>query len=280
MFVPDDGYTLLEFDQAQAEAVVVAYAANDPIHMDCFRYGKDVHRVTACLLTDQPTSEWKAIAKPSALRELAKTCNHELNYNAGPFQFMMTVNQEYDPEDPESVKLDKPLAQNIHAKYLQTRPALPAWWESIRNELKLNRTLRTPFGREFQFLDQWSTDLLNKAYSYKPQATVGEITNYGIEQVLGIRPSELVANWEEKAKDLKRMDLQFLLQVHDSTVWQVPDDNVADAALLIPSLLEVPFSINGYNLIIPIEGAKGKTWYKEDMDSLGVSRKSAEVGYE
>jgi uracil-DNA glycosylase family 4 len=278
MFVADSGYTLLEFDQAQAEAVVVAYLANDPIHMDCFRNNKDVHRVTACLLTGKPTSDWQSIPKPSAIRELAKTCNHELNYNAGPIQFMYTVNEEYDPEDPDSVKLDQATATTIRQTYLRTRPALQAYWDSIKAELKLNRTLVTPFGRPFQFLDQWSQSLLNRAYSYKPQATVGEITSYGVQQVFGIRPSQLVDDSRSVASELARMGLQLLLQVHDSTVWQIPNEAVNEAVPFLFRLLEVPLSVNGYNLIIPIEGAKGSTWYKHDMESLGISRTSCEVG--
>lgn len=278
MFVSDPGFTLLEFDQSQAEAVLVAYIANDPIHMDCFRNNKDVHRVTACLLTDKPLTEWTTIDKGATIRDLAKICNHELNYDAGPGQFMLSVNEWYDPDDPNSVKMDFTTAKFVRDKYLQTRPALPSYWESVRAQLKLNRTLRTPFGREFQFLDQWSHDLLKRAYSYIPQATVGEITNYGIAQVHGTRPAEWVPTQSQDVEELRRMGLQFLLQVHDSTVWQIPDESVADAVPKIMRLLEVPFYLNGYQLCIPIEGAKGKNWYKKDMDDLGRSRVSCEIG--
>ena len=177
------------------------------------------------------------------------------------------------------MKLDFAKAKLTRDKYLQTRPALPNYWESIRAQLKLNRTLVTPFGREFQFLDQWGHELLRRAYSYIPQATVGEITNYGIAQVHGTRPAEHVESAESKVDDLRRMGLQFLLQVHDSTVWQVPDESVDEAIPHLLQLLEVPFSLYGYNLVIPIEAAKGKSWYSKEMDEVGKSRKSCEVGY-
>lgn len=278
MLEPDDGYTLLEFDQAQAEAVIVAYLANDPIHMDCFRTGKDVHRVTACLLTDRPMSDWQQVPKPSGLRELAKTCNHELNYNAGPGQFQLTVNEAYDPEDPTSVNMTFSMAQQVRNKYLETRPALPAYWESIKAELKLNRTLVNPLGRRFQFLDAWSNDLLNRAYSYKPQSVVGETTNMGIVQVTG--EHDLEKDMDDRyllQREITRLGHQFLLQVHDSTIWQVPDDEVDTFVPLAMKLLEVPLQINGHHIVVPIEGAKGKTWYKGDMDSVGISRNTVEL---
>lgn len=279
MFIADDGYTLVEFDQAQAEAVIVAYLANDPVHMDCFRTGKDVHRVTACLLLDKPGDQWKTIPKPSAIRELAKTCNHELNYNAGPKQFQMTVNEKYDPDDKETVMIDFATAQVTRRKYLDTRPALPAYWDAIKAELKLNRTLYTPLGRKYQFLDQWSDSLLNKAYSYKPQCTVGETTNIGICQVLGL-DSLMDDEWNRYVcqQEIARLDFQFLLQVHDSTVWQVRDEHLDTFIPLAMRLLEVPLLVNGYNICVPIEGMAGKRWYKKDMRDIGISRQSVEIG--
>lgn len=281
MAVADNGYTIVEADQAQAEAVIVAYLANDPIHMDCFRTGKDVHRVTACLLLDRPASEWQKIGKPSAIRELAKTCNHELNYNAGPGQFQMTVNEEYDPDDPESVKIDFATARATRDKYMATRPALTAYWESIKAELKLNRTLTTPLGRRYQFLDIWSDALLRKAYSYKPQCTVGETTNIGICNVLGI--NDLEKDYDDRyllQQELKRLDFFFSLQVHDSTIWQVRNDQVDTFVPLAMKLLEVPLYINGYNIIVPIEATASDLWTKDKkkVRDLGISRKSVEVG--
>lgn len=280
MLVPDDGYTLVEFDQAQAEAVIVAYLANDPIHMDCFRNGKDVHRVTACLLLDRPSSDWQQIGKPSAIRELAKTCNHELNYNAGPGQFQLTVNESYDPDDPSTVKIDFTTARSTRNKYLATRPALTAYWESIKSELKLNRTLTTPLGRRYQFLDAWSDELLRKAYSYKPQCTVGETTNIGICQVLGI--TDLEREMDERyvlQRELARLDFFFSLQVHDSTIWQVRTEQLDEFVPRAMKLLEVPLLVNGYRICVPIEGTASQVWTKDKkkVRDLGVSRKSVEL---
>jgi uracil-DNA glycosylase family 4 len=280
MLVPDDGYTLVECDQAQAEAVIVAYLANDPIHMDCFRNGKDVHRVTACLLLDRPASDWQQIGKPSAIRELAKTCNHELNYNAGPGQFQLTVNESYDPDDPATVKIDFTTARATRNKYLATRPALTAYWESIKSELKLNRTLVTPLGRRYQFLDAWSDELLRKAYSYKPQCTVGETTNIGICQVLGL--VDLEQEMDERYKlqqEISRLDFFFSLQVHDSTIWQVRTEQLEAFYPLAMQLLEVPLLVNGYRICVPIEGTASDVWTKDKkkVRDLGISRKSVEL---
>lgn len=280
-FIADDGWEILECDQAQAEAVLVAYFANDPIHMDCFRTGKDVHRVTAALLNGMSIEDWQKIPKPSQVRELAKTCNHELNYYAGPFMFMLTVNSEYDPDDPTSVKLDPETAKVLWNRYHMIRPALAGYWESIRKELRDNRmTLKTPLGWEYTFLDKWSDSLLRFAYSLKPQSTVGEATNIGILQCFGLMPPPSTLDMQEGLyyqNRVRESGTKFLAQVHDSATFMVPKDYSEEVSPMLMKLLEVPLHVNGYDIVVPIEANIGPTWYKGDMRSLGVTRKTVEL---
>lgn len=280
-YIADDGWEILECDGAQAEAVIVAYMANDPVHMDCFRTGKDVHRVTACLLSDVPVDRWAEIPKKSTIREIAKTCNHELNYNAGPRMFMLTVNEEYDPDDPMSVRLDYKEALVLWNRYHQIRPALKGYWETIKYELRHNRmTLKSPLGWEYTFLGQWSDSLLNLAYSWKPQSTVGESTNVGILQTLGLLPPP--AHIPERLgleyqSMVKKSGTKLLAQVHDSATWLTPRSSRSEVAPAIMALMEVPLYINGYNICVPIEAAVGQNWCKLDMEPLGVTRTTVEL---
>lgn len=278
IFIADDGTEILECDGAQAEAVVTAYLANDPIHMDCFRTGKDVHRVTAALLNGMPPSDWERIPKPSEIREIAKTCNHELNYGAGWFMFMLTVNEEWDPDDPHSVKLDRDLAQVLHGRYHAIRPALGGYWETIRRELKDNgMRLDAPLGWHRYFLDQWSSTMLNAAYSFKPQNTVGEATNIGILQVLGYLPPPFdEPDLVDVQHQVKERGVKLLAQVHDSATFKVPKGE-DDLCRGIMRLMEVPLYVNGYRIVIPIEGKVGPTWLKKTMRDLGVTRKTVEL---
>jgi DNA polymerase I-like protein with 3'-5' exonuclease and polymerase domains len=100
----------------------------------------------------------------------------------------------------------------------------------------------------------------------------------GICQVLGIdslMDDELMRY--EQQKEIARLDFQFLLQVHDSTVWQVRDEHLEAFIPLARTLLEVPLMVNGYNICIAIEGNYGKRWYKKDMQGIAASRKSVEL---
>lgn len=267
IFIADDGMELAEFDQTQAEAIIVAYLADDPVHMDCFRNHKDVHRVTACLLADTDPEQWQSIPKNSVIREIAKKCNHALNYGEGPITFMLNINKEYDPSDDDSLHLDLAESKRIHAKYLQIRPALQNYWDGIASELRSNRTLVSPLGLPYTFLDMWSDSLLRAGYSFKPQSTVGELTNIAIANV-------------KRDSELTRMGVRFKCQVHDSVVFQWPKENRNEIVPRLFPLLETELYLNGYRVVIPWEGKVGQNWYKEEMEPIGVSRKDIEIGYE
>lgn len=279
MFVADEGFEFWEFDQMQAEAIVTAYFANDPLHMDCFRTGKHVHKVTACLLTDQPVENWKSIPKDQPIYDIAKRANHELNYGAGPYMFVYSVNEEWDPTDPESFYMTKAMGKEIYTKYHHIRPALAGnYWEGTKQLLKNNnRTLTTPFGRERQFLDQWSDSMLRDAYSWRPAATVADITNIGILQALDSEDDDIKYLLKYSRGILRGQGL--INQVHDSSVWLMPTGARGTAEKFMKSF-EVPFMIAGYHLVIPIEGAAGPSMFKGHMESLGQSRKYPEEGWE
>jgi hypothetical protein len=159
----------------------------------------------------------------------------------------------------------------IQEVYLQNRPALIGYWEQIRSELRLNRTLYSPLGRRHQFLDQWSDSLLKEAYSFKPQSTVGDSTNIGIVQVYESQDDDI--------RYLFKHGMRLWGQVHDSAIFQVPV-GARPYAMKLMRTLEVPLNINGYHVIVPIEGGAGPTWNKKEHDSLGKSRISCEPEYE
>lgn len=266
LFKPRPGFEFAEFDQSQAEAIIVAYLANDPVHIDCFRHGKDVHRVTMCLIEGMPLDQWASIPKTHPRRDLYKRGNHSFNYNVGPDTFMMIVNNEADPDDPNAIVLDQKSSRKFHELYLQNRPALPGWWESIRQELRRDRTLTTPLGRMRVFLDAWSDSLLKEAYSYKPQSTIGDQTNMAISNIY----------YDD---DMRRLGVQVVGQVHDSMWLTWPISNRDEVMKRIWGLCEYELYINGYRVIVPWEGYVGQHFYKNEMEDLGKSRKVCEVGY-
>jgi uracil-DNA glycosylase family 4 len=267
IFIADDGCEFAEFDQSQAEALIVAYLADDPVHIACFRNGWDVHRATACLLIGKDMSEWASIDKDDPIRELTKKCNHALNYMMGWALYMAVVNQDYDPEEPDSLRIDAATAKATVAQYMTIRPALNNYWDGIKYELNNNnRTLINLLGWPYQFLDTWSDSLVRDAVSFKPQSTVGMQTVLAMGKV-------------HKDPTMRELGVRFMSQTHDSILFQWPKENRKEIVPRIWPLLETELYVNGYRIVVPWEGKVGQTWYKKDMEDLGMSRKTPEVGY-
>lgn len=268
VYLAEEGWELAELDQAQAEAVIVAVCANDPVHLHCFQTGIDVHRATAALLQDWPIEDWQKIDKKANVRQLAKKCNHGLNYNMGPHELMLTVNDEWDPDDPNSLCIDIILATSLHANYHRIRPALNGYWEWVRRELRNNqRTLHTLLGWPMQFLGFWNAALLKQAYSGVPQGTVGECTNVGICKFLA-------------HPEAKKAGARLVMQGHDSALFTWPKEARKEMVPIAMRQMQIPLSFNGYNFVIPIDGAVGDRWDKENMESLGATSKVITVDAE
>lgn len=273
MLEADDGWEFCEVDGMQAESVVTAVYAQDPVHLDCFRTGKDVHRVTAAMLTGVDPEKWADIPKGSKVRELGKTCNHAFDYDMGWYTFMLTVNEEWDPDDPESLRLNEKLAKALRNKYLEIRPALVGYWEWVRGQLRKDLTLRNVFGRKRTFLEKWSDTMHKDAYSWLPQGTIGDYTNIGIIQV---------------GYQLRRMGIphRLVAQTHDSAAWTYPKECRGEVVPVLLAHSEVPLHINGMLFTVPVEAAVGDSLYKlkpkdpenwKGLRGAGQSRKVIDI---
>ena len=66
-FVPAPGMRFISADYAQIELAILAYLSQDPILLQAFREGKDIHRQTAALIfgvpEDQVTPEQRRVGK-------------------------------------------------------------------------------------------------------------------------------------------------------------------------------------------------------------------------
>lgn len=226
---------LLEFDKAGAEWVVVAYLSGDARMLSIIREGKSPHVVTGSLISgvDEElvslendivgqNSDPHTVAelrndprlsplfvpgnsfflpRTMSIRQAGKKSNHGLNYGMKFRRF--ALENEMDEKDSKII-----VDNYAHKAYT----GLPLWWESIRDELKRDRTLTNCFGRKVRLLDEWGDDLFNAAYSFKPQSTIGDMVNRAI-----------VAAYEDYSPAFYPMDL--LTQTHDSATVQYPTDD-------------------------------------------------------
>lgn len=253
---------IVSIDLAGAEWHCVGYLANEPNMIKVHKEGLSPHEHTGHLMTgvshelikkENKLIEDRNIMDPnqlyefrqqempqilkanwypngSSIRQAAKKSNHGLNYGLEYKNFALH-NEMQENE-----------AKNLVQLYRQKAyPNLPKWYESLKRELKDNgRVLENCFGRKVRLLGAWKPDLFNKAYSFKPQPTIGDITRQTVASIYNDDyPS------------------QILKQVHDSVVFQLPfSKNPIDNATYIsnvafsPIYLRPKLSYSGHSFYI------------------------------
>jgi DNA polymerase I len=79
-FVPRAGWSFLVADYSQIELRLMAHLSGDPLFIEAFRQGGDIHRQTAALVFNCPLEQ-----VTGEMRARAKTINFATIYGQGPF---------------------------------------------------------------------------------------------------------------------------------------------------------------------------------------------------
>lgn len=249
LFIPDPGMVLLTSDRKQAEAMVVAYLSNDVRRIEMYLAGWDVHWYNAKLIFGipdlvpyNPKALWRdrITGEEHTLeqyRDIAKSIVHGGNYGLGPYKLQdILALEDFIFEFRE--------CKAFQETHRVNNPLLGEWQRSIREELKTTRTLISPIGRKRYFPGRFNYNLYNAGYAFKPQNTVGEITEVTIQRIF----------------DHLEPRYQILMNSHDEVVGQCRPNDVNWVAKEIKRLSSYPIMINGRELDIPVDFKVGPNW--------------------
>jgi DNA polymerase-1 len=229
----EKGYVWLQADYVQAEAVVTAYLTGSSSEKNIFKNKGDIHRFTYAhmysISEDTVTKEQ---------RRIGKTLRHAISYSAGP----KVVAAELGIDEWE--------AKDLLKRYLDSSPLLGIWYMTIQSKLKRDRTLITPLGRKHKFMGRWGDSLFRSAYSYLPQATVGDLLN-----------NSLVELYQRYGKDIR-----LALQLHDAVYSWVHESEVQDWIKVHKEIMIKPIEVNNDTMTIQVDFKTGPTW--GDMEDI------------
>jgi DNA polymerase-1 len=207
MFIPDSGYTIIDIDQAGADAQVVAWESEDEALKAKFRSGKKVHALNAIDIFGTP-------AGPDGKREpyytRAKVGVHATNYGAGARTVAMALG------------ITTHEAERFQARWFAIHPGIPKWHARVRAELEATHSIRNPFGYRRLYFDR-TDNVIKEALAWVPQSTVACVTNRA---------------WS--AIDSSSLPTEVLLQVHDSLVLQIPSRILDETLRSIRPLIAIP----------------------------------------
>ena len=229
LFIPDEGKMMVNADQSQAEARVVAYISGEERLQAIFEHSdEDVHKRNAAFIFHKRMED----ITPSE-RYLGKVLVHAANYGIGALGFARITGQS-------TVK-----SQALLNQYYAIYPCIKLWHREVAEQLRNSRILTTPFGRKRMFFGRWSNTLVREALSFVPQSTVCDLINLGIANAWTNMPD----GWN------------ILLQVHDSILMQVPIDTPPiHIRKFIDHYFEIPLKIKNKIMRVPLTIKTGPNW--------------------
>ena len=227
-YVADKGHIFIQGDLSQAEARIVAALCGDKEWLQKFSE-IDVHREVAAALFRVSYDD-----VTSSQRTVAKRVSHATHYGLG--KILLSEILGCPPKEAQAHK----------DAYYAIRPYLHLWQESVKNQIRSTRLIRTIFGRSIQFLGPITDKMFRDAIAAEPQSTSADYLNHGLVRIY----EKNLPTWE------------FRLSVYDSILCQVEDDidTVLETINIMRRLVEFPITINNLTFTIPMDFEIGYSW--------------------
>jgi DNA polymerase-1 len=232
-FVPKPGHRFVSADYSQVELRVLAHVTQDPVLLEGFRQGADIHARTATELFGVPAGEVTV-----AQRSAAKAINFGLLYGMSAFRLARELG------------ISGAEAQGYVEAYFSRMPNVKGWIEATKAEAKRTGWVETLFGRRRMIPE------IHSAAFQERSAGEREAVNTVIQGTAAdlIKRAMLRA---EAAVDALALGATLVLQVHDELLFEVPDAAVeAVRAAVVAAMQDEP----GITVPLAVSSAVGATW--------------------
>jgi DNA polymerase-1 len=243
-FVAARGCRLVAANYSQIELRVAAHVSKDPVLLEAFHKGEDIHAATAAVVLGVPADK---LTKEQ--RRQAKTVNFGILYGQGAFGLTRTTGFTLAE------------AENFIKAYFERLPGLKKYLDETKRLAATRGYVESLLGRRRYFpgLSQPAASreaaiararAEREAINAPIQATAADIIK---RAMLRMPPAFKKAGLEAR----------MLLQVHDELVVECPAEEVPEVARLLRQIME-----NAFKLDVPlgVEVRSGKNW--EEMKAI------------
>src|SRR5215468_375334 len=217
-FVPREGWKLVVADYSQIELRLLAHMSGDPLLVEAFRNGEDIHTRTAAEVLGVPP----LMVTPDARRD-AKVVNFGIVYGISSFGLA----QQLGIPRAEAEKYIK----NYFARYTGVKRFI----EETIAEVRKTGVTRTMFGRERPIPDINSRNPNARGFAERTavnsplQGTAADLIKLAM-----VRIDAAIENMQGK----------MLLQVHDELVFECPPGEVNALSAAVKREMEGVYELN------------------------------------
>ncbi len=232
-FVAEPGQVLLSADYSQIELRILAHFSDDPVLIEAFREGQDIHSRTA-----QEVFGVGPLAQTPEHRRVAKVINFGIIYGLSPFGLARQLGIE-----------QKEAAQFIAAYFARYR-GVKEYLDRALAEVRKNECTRTLFGRlrPIPEINSPQVNLRNfaerAALNTPLQGTAADLIKLAmIEIARGLAAEHLRA--------------KMILQVHDELLFEVPQGELERVRAVVKPAME---QVHALKVPLVVDLKAGPNW--------------------
>jgi DNA polymerase-1 len=226
-FIPEPGYKIVGGDYSGMELRIIAEFSKDPVWLNAFKDGQDLHSVLCAMTFDIPIEDVKKetpFKKGVTYRDVQKTINFGLAYGMSEFKLADTM--------------DIPVAQAkaIIDKFFKAVPKVEKFLTGLGNLGKARGYIKSsqPFAR-IRWFEQWQ-----HAYETKDFKILGEIEraskNTPIQGTNGDIIKQALIDVQEEIY-LNNWDVKIILAVYDEIQTECVDSQTAQWKIKLDELM-------------------------------------------
>jgi len=232
-FIAEPGHVLLTADYSQIELRLLAHFSRDPLLVEAYRRGDDIHTLTASQVFGVPP----LMVTPDHRRQ-AKVVNFGIVYGLSPFG----LSQNLGIEPAEA----KQFIANYFEQYKGVRAFIDKTLEEARRDLKV----KTLHGRIRPIPDINSKNANQRGFAERTAVnTPLQGTAADLIKVAMIRIDAALQERELKSR--------MTLQVHDELVFEVPEKEVDKMQSLVREQME---KVHALAVPLLVEMCVGPNW--------------------
>lgn len=243
-FVARDGYSLLTSDMSGAELRILGNLSLDPVFVEAYSTGQDLHTRTASGVFDVPYDK-----VDKHMRNAAKAINFGLCYGMSAIGL--------------SKRLDIPKkeAEMMIAKYFNRYKGIKRYLDNAGKEAVRNRYSTTVSGRR-RYYNTPPFDAPDRKNIQRSIERRG--MNAGIQGANADTIKEAMILLVDR---LKSYDAKLLLSVHDEVVVEVKDEQRYEAAEVVSKSLVDGFGVYFDTIPMVADTLIGPCWLKDSCEN-------------
>jgi DNA polymerase-1 len=232
-FIAEPGHVLLSADYSQIELRLLAHFSEDPLLVEAFTRGDDIHTLTAAQVFGVPP-----LMIDAEHRRRAKAVNFGIVYGLSPFGLA------------QQIGIEQREAKKFIDAYFEKYQGVRAFIDRVLAGTRREQRVKTLFGRARPIPDINSKNANMRGFAERTavntplQGTAADLIKVAMIEI-------------DKELRARKMKSRMLLQVHDELLFEVPQDELGLMRELVREKME---NVHALKVPLLVEISVGPNW--------------------